>query len=107
MPVSTALYEIDGGFDTESLKSNLSEVELERPSNMADGPLRTRFSSINETTNGVTSAIEFEFEEKRSGWDGVEYNRERVQARIRFTDTIGEGGVLIVAKSDHQNEIAS
>lgn len=107
MPVSTALYEIDGGFDTESLKSNLSESELERSSDMADGPLRTRFSSINDTTTGVACVIEFEVEERRSGWDGVEYKRERVQSRIRFTDTIGEGGVLIIAKSDNQNKIAS
>ncbi|WP_435552605.1 hypothetical protein [Natrinema sp. CGMCC1.2065] len=101
------MYEIEGGFDGEDLKSNLSEVQLERRSELADGPLRTRFMEINETTNGISCVIQYEIEIERSGWDGVEYERERHQARIRFTDVIGEGGVLIVAKGDHQSIIAS
>ncbi len=39
MPVSTAMYEIEGGFDAENLLSQLSEVELERQAEKVNEPL--------------------------------------------------------------------
>jgi len=107
MPVSTALYAIEGGFDEDDLVAQLSEVQLERSSEHAEGPLRTKFTDVSQTTNGVSCVVQFELESKRSGWDGVAYERERQQSRIRFTNSIADGGVLVIAKADHQDEIAS
>lgn len=107
MPVSTAMYAVEGGFDKEELLSDLPDAELERPPDAAEGPLRTQFREVNETTNGVSCVVQFEVEIRRSIWDGVVHERERNQARIRFTDSIGDGVVFIIAKRDHQNLIAS
>jgi len=107
VPVSTAMYAIEGGFDKEELLSDLPDAELERRSDAAEGPLRTRFREVSETTNGVSCVIQFEVEAKRPTWDGVVHERERNQARIRFTDSVGDGVVFIIAKRDHQNLIAS
>ena len=107
MPVSTAMYAIEGGFDAENLLSQLSEVELERQPEKVNEPLRTKFNAVSKTTNGVTCAIQFEVETRRSGWNGAEYRKESQQARIRFTDSIGDGGVLVVANADDQTKVAS
>ncbi|WP_435332852.1 hypothetical protein [Haloarchaeobius sp. TZWWS8] len=106
-PVSTGLYEVLEGYDIDELQKKIGEVQLSRDEPKVDGPLRTRFDDIHETSTGFSASMAFELPKKRSTWDGREYRREKTTVRVRFTDSVGDGGVLVIGKSDLHSQIES
>lgn len=107
MPTSTTMYSVQDGLDFTTLEERLEEAELERQVAELSDPIRTEFSQIEDTTNGTAATIVFELPEKYSGWDGVEHKAVRNQAKIRFTDSFENGGVLVIGKSDLHPKIES
>lgn len=106
-PTSTALYELENGYDIDDLKQRISDIVLERQTPELGDPIRSRFDEVTDTDTGFSSTIVFELPEKKSTWNGVEYQAVRKQVSLRFTDAIGNGGVLVIGKSDLHAKIES
>lgn len=106
-PTSTTIYFPPSGYDVSSLQNIIDGVLLERDDEKVSDPLRTEFRNINNTNNGFSAAMRFEVPKKESGWDGAEFGKTTHQSRVRFTNSVGDGGMMIFGKSDLHNEIQS